>query len=143
MTEVKKVFQDVNGDPVGEIVAKIEFVAEQKHIALRLSGIIIGDNAEALRDFVKNVSCFPAHIWTLHLERLSTISVKGMQALAKLARILQRRGCELEIKDANAIILAILSETNYLDSFKLGIKPKKHKISDRRVLQVDPGEPVG
>ncbi|MFQ5628090.1 MAG: STAS domain-containing protein [bacterium] len=142
MTEAKKVFKDTSGTPVGEAIAKIDFAGEKKQITLILSGIIIGDNADALRDFVRDVSCFPAHTWTLHLKRLSTISMKGTKALAKLAKILRRRGHDLEIKEANSIILAVFRETRFLKYFKMNVKPKVRKISDRHILQVNPGEPI-
>jgi anti-anti-sigma regulatory factor len=143
MTKVKNTFFDANGEPVGEIVAKIDFETDEKSVLLILSGNILSKSAEDFRDFIQNISCFPGNQWKLDLQHLSTLSLKGMKALIKLAGILRKRGLELKIIAANSVILAMMADLNYLDYFSLSLNPPQRAISSRHILEVNPGEPVG
>jgi len=106
MTEIKKSLNSDNAATTATVAATIDFNRGRKSVTLRLEGTILSEHTEALRDFLQNLSYFPGNKWTLELENLLVISMRGLRVLAKFAKVIRRRGYEVAIANIRSAMLA-------------------------------------
>jgi anti-anti-sigma factor len=106
MTEVKKSLTNNAAGTTASVAAIIDFTRRQKLIELRLEGTILSEQVEALREFLRDLSCFRGNQWKLHLENLDAISMRALRVLAKFAREVRRRGYNIEVVSIQPAILA-------------------------------------
>ncbi|GEM_PF-4091779 len=78
-----KVFLSTNGKELG--------------VNIVLKGDYMGAEAGVLRDFFNAVSYYPATAWTLHMEGVELISLRGILIVAEFLRIIHRRGHTVKI----------------------------------------------
>ena len=99
MTDITKKLKDEDGSIIAELAARIDFTTENKLVSLTVSGTIIGDHGQELRDFVQNLSYFPGSDWRLCMTEVDAMSLIGMRALVKYARVLRKKGCQLVVEN--------------------------------------------
>lgn len=95
----------------------VDFSANKKFVDLTLEGTILGEHVQPLRDFLQNVSYSPGNQWTLRLEALDAISLRGLRVLLKFAQVIRQRGYEVHIKSIQSSVLATLLEYNWCEAF--------------------------
>lgn len=117
MTEIKKSLNSDNATTTATVAATLNFTRRQKLVTLRLEGTILSEHTEALRDFLQNLSYFPGNKWTLQLENLAVISMRGLRVLAKFANIIRQRGYEIEITSIRPAMLATLMDLGLHELF--------------------------
>jgi len=79
---------------------------KEKHVDINLAGVISGGSAEALQEFLKGVAGFLGTRWTLQMTDLSVISTRGLQTLIQFSRLIQERGCRLEVRGVSQSVYA-------------------------------------
>lgn len=129
MTEIKKSLSRSNATTTAVVAVRLDFTHRQKLVALRLEGTILSEHTAALRDFLQNVGYFPGNKWTLQLENLDVISMRGLQVLAKFARVIRRRGAEIEITNINPAILATFADTGFQKLFNWNALPRQSRFN--------------
>ncbi len=102
---------------VGKTSAKFDVATQDKTATVILEGIILLDQAKALRTFLDGVLTFPGNRWILRLENLKLISHRGMQALCDFAREIRKRGYEVEIAGIDPVVLEALKASRLLGYF--------------------------
>ncbi|MCG3120447.1 MAG: hypothetical protein ALAOOOJD_03164 [bacterium] len=117
MTEIKKALNSDNATTTATVAATLNFTRRQKLVTLRLEGTILSEHTEALRDFLLNLSYFPGNKWTLQLENLAVISLRGLRVLAKFANVIRQRGYEIEITSIRPAMLATLMDLGLHELF--------------------------
>jgi len=115
MTTIKKHLANDNGKPTATVI--LDFTQREKLVEVKLEGIILGNHVEALRDFLKNVTYFPGNQWTLQLEDLEVISLRGLRTLQKYANVIRQRGYKVEIKSIQPLLLANFLERKVCEHF--------------------------
>lgn len=100
--------------------ASAEIAVRKNHgsIKIALEGVILGDGANELGDFLRDVSSFRASVWTLRMEKLYVISTRGLRQLVRLARRLRGRGCGLVIQSIHGNVYTTLQELKLLREFE-------------------------
>ena len=96
---------------------------------MKLEGTILGEHGNALRDFLQNVTYFPGNRWTLQLEDLDAISLRGLRVLLKFAKVIRQRGYEVEIKSIPPSVLATMQELNMCEYFAWKNKENKDRVN--------------
>lgn len=94
-----------------------DFSTNRKFVEVFLEGTILGEHVTPLRDFLIDVSSFPGNHWTLQLEDLEVISLRGLRVLVKFAQALRQRGFEVKITSIRAAVLATMLELNLCEYF--------------------------
>ncbi len=106
MTEIKKSLAGENATPLATAAATLNFNRRVKHVEIRLEGSIFIEHTETLRDFLQNLCYFRGTKWTLDLENLEVISLRASKVLVKFAKVIRRRGYEIEISSIKPAMLA-------------------------------------
>jgi anti-anti-sigma regulatory factor len=117
MTEIKKSLGSDNATTTATVAATLEFTPRKKLVTLRLEGTILGEHTAALRDFLRNLSYFPGNKWTLELENLAVISMRALKVLVQFAKIVRRRGYDVEIANIQASVLAAFLDSGIHEHF--------------------------
>ncbi len=112
MTRILKKIRDDDGTAIAELAAMIDFRNEPKQILISLSGVILGEQTFELKDYLQNLSFFPADRWVLDLGDLDVISQRGLFSLVKMSSVLKGRGQILEISNINLGLRATLQQLN-------------------------------
>ncbi len=115
MTTIKKSFASDNIATSAIVI--LDFNRKRKRVEVRLEGTILSEHVDALRDFLKNVIDFPGNRWGLELEDLEVISLRGLRVLVKFAKVLRRRGDEVEIKSIQPSVFSTLRELKWCEHF--------------------------
>jgi len=131
MTEIKKSLSSDNAATTATVTATLDFTHRKKLVMLRLEGTILSERTEALRDFLQNLSYFPGTRWTLQLENLDVISMRGLRVLAKFARVIRRRGYEIEITSIRPAILATFLDTGLQELFNWEALKRRPRFNPR------------
>ena len=115
MEEIKQFLASDNIATTATVI--LDFNRRWKRVEVRLEGTILSEHLNALRDFLKNVTDFPGNQWTLQLEDLEVISLRGLRVLLKFAKVIRQRGYEVEMKSLQPSLLATLLELNLCEYF--------------------------
>jgi anti-anti-sigma regulatory factor len=137
MTEIKKSLNSDGATTTATITATLDFTRRRKWVTLRLEGTILSEHVAALRDFLRNLSSFAGTKWTLDPENLAVISVRGLRILAKFARVIQRRGFQVEVTSVRPAMYAMLCDMGMGELFNwesLKRQPRLSIGSSRREL---------
>lgn len=107
----------LENSPLGnwQSVAMVD-VAQQgseKTVNITLRGVIAGDSAHTLLDFLKAVSSFFGTRWTLQMQDLKILSVQGTRHLVRFAKLMRKRGCALEVHGVHQNVYTTLREGGY------------------------------
>jgi anti-anti-sigma regulatory factor len=139
MTEIKKSLAGENATSLATAAATLNFSRRAKHVEVRLEGSIFSEHSETLRDFLQNLCYFRGTKWTLDLENLQVISLRASKVLVKFAKVIRRRGYEIEITNIKPAMLATFWDLGMqkhfvLESLKRRTKPSarfsKRKLSE-------------
>lgn len=117
MTEIKKFLACDTATTTATLAVTLHFTRRRKLVEVRLEGTMLSEHADALRDFLKNLTYFPGERWTLQLENLEVISLRALRALVKFAHVLRRRGYAVEIMSIRSAVLATLLDLNLHEYF--------------------------
>lgn len=110
MTEIKRALASDAVATTATVAATIDFTRRRKLVELRLEGTILGEHADALRDFLRNLSHFPGNRWTLQLENLDVMSMRALRVLIKFVNVVRQRGHQVEIVSIQTGMLAMLMD---------------------------------
>jgi anti-anti-sigma regulatory factor len=139
MTEIKKSLAGENTTLMATAAVRLNFNPRVKHVGLRLEGSILSEHTETLRDFLQNLCYFRGTKWTLDLENLEVLSLRASKVLVKFAKVIRRRGCELEITSIQPAMLAIFLDLSIQkhfgwEFFKRQTKPSR-RFSKRKLSE--------
>jgi anti-anti-sigma regulatory factor len=91
----------------------LDLYGKEKRVNITLRGAIAGESANSLLDFLKAVSGFVATRWTLQMQDLRILSVQGTRSLIRFAKIMRKRGHEVEVRGIHRNVYATLLESGY------------------------------
>lgn len=114
-TTVRKKLAGEAESPSAKVV--FDFSINRKFVEVFLEGTILDEHVTPLRDFLIEVSSFPGNHWTLQLEDLEVISLRGLGVLVKFAQALRQRGFEVKITSIRAAVLATMLELKLCEYF--------------------------
>lgn len=100
-----KVFLSTNGNELG--------------VNIVLKGDYMGAEVGVLRDFFSAVSYYPATAWTLHMEEVELISLRGILIVADFLRIIHQRGQAVKIAGIHENICNTLRDLKLARAFDL------------------------
>ena len=115
------------------IQAYIDPAARDEVIQIELSGAIFGDQADALCNTLRSLSAShkPAG-WALNLENLDFISARGLHVLRAFARLVQKRGCTVELRTIKPELLEVLKDLEMRHLFR---GPNRIAVSSDYLLE--------
>ncbi|GEM_PF-3382737 len=117
MIEIRKSLASDNAMLMATVAATLNFSRRAKHVNLRLEGTILSEHTGALRDFLQNLSYFRGTKWTLELENLDVISMRALKVLVKFAKIIRKRGYDVEAVNIQASVLAAFLDSGIHEHF--------------------------
>ena len=102
----------VDSTPEVILATEISWNRQQDQVLVTLQGIIAGEKTAALQRTLKGLLQGQEQSWLLDMTHLQVLSLRGVRILAKFARILRKRGCELRVQGENLPLYFMMKEMN-------------------------------
>ncbi len=104
--------------PFMAVTATLKLYDDEITGSIELSGLVAGSDAQSLAQFLRKLTALPAQRWILHLHEVRVLSLKGLQAILKFAKNVQRRGAMVIIRQTNPIINHLIQEMDVSGYFE-------------------------
>jgi len=94
------------------LATEISWSRQQDQVLITLQGIIAAEKTAALQKALKGLLKYSEQSWLLDMTHLQVLSLRGVRILAKFARILRKRDCEIRVQGENLPLYFMLKEMN-------------------------------